>query len=110
MKRIISSLYYFFTVLTIVIYVNSVQVYAQEKDFKPGIIIQADNVDIGRDKQYTVPCIVDWDEDGKKDLLVGCFYNGYIYYYRNIGENDEPVFNSGDLLQEDGSVLTVAYG
>jgi hypothetical protein len=35
------------------------------------------------------PYVIDWDEDGKQDLLVGSDGNE-IYFYRNIGTNKEP--------------------
>ena len=51
------------------------------------------------------PRIYDWDDDSKKDLLVGAV-DGYVYYLRNEGTNAEPVFNSSHkLLLEDGSAL-----
>lgn len=59
---------------------------------------------------YTVPCVVDWNEDGKKDLLVGCFYYGNIYLYLNSGTNNAPVFTTGSKLKADGTDISVNYG
>lgn len=59
---------------------------------------------------YSVPCVVDWNEDGKKDLLVGCFWNGYIYLYLNSGTNNAPVFTTGTKLKADGVDISVSYG
>ncbi|MEW5759281.1 MAG: FG-GAP-like repeat-containing protein [Candidatus Thermoplasmatota archaeon] len=41
-----------------------------------------------------IPCVVDWDNDGKKDLIVACAENrfGEIYLYLNEGSNSEPAF------------------
>ena len=38
------------------------------------------------------PRIIDWNNDGLKDLLVGEDH-GYIYFLKNAGTNAEPLFN-----------------
>lgn len=43
------------------------------------------------------PRVFDWNEDGKKDLLVG-EYTGYIYLLENVGTNDSPLFDSAEKL------------
>jgi hypothetical protein len=53
---------------------------------------------------------VDWNGDGKKDILVGCFYNGNVYLYLNSGTNNSPVFTTGAKLKADGSEISVVYG
>jgi len=53
--------------------------------------IQANNVDIDVGS-LSVPVVNDWNEDGKKDLIVGSD-TGYIYLYLNQGTNAAPVFN-----------------
>ena len=50
---------------------------------------------------YSAPYITDWNEDGKKDLLVGCS-TGYTYLLLNVNTNADPVFDSADTLK-DGS-------
>jgi hypothetical protein len=64
-------------------------------------------IDVG---YYAAPCIVDWDLDGLKDLILGQFSSGYIYFHKNVGTNDAPVLNGGSLLYADGSPITMAYG
>jgi len=78
--------------------------------FEPGTRIQANGVNMKVDTYASVPCVVDWNEDGKKDLLVGCFYSGNVYRFLNSGSNSAPVFTTGIMLQADGSVINVAYG
>lgn len=44
------------------------------------------------------PAPVDYDGDGKLDMIVGCSdrpYNG-IYYFRNIGTQEEPLFDRAE--------------
>ena len=58
---------------------------------------------------YTAPEAVDWNEDGKKDLVVGKFYRGDAMLYLNEGTDATPVFNSGSLIQVGGRNLNVGY-
>ena len=45
-------------------------VQAQQIQFRPGVPLQAAGVslDVG---SYAIPCVADWNGDGRKDLLVG---------------------------------------
>jgi hypothetical protein len=65
------------------------------------------NIDVG---YYAAPCVVDWDGDTLKDLILGQFDGGYIRFYRNEGSNDAPVFNSFAYLQADGVNISMSYG
>ncbi|MBI5207631.1 MAG: VCBS repeat-containing protein, partial [Candidatus Firestonebacteria bacterium] len=42
--------------------------------------------------EESVPFAVDWNNDSKKDLLIGT-KNGLIYLLKNIGTDDNPLFN-----------------
>lgn len=44
---------------------------------------------------WSAPTVYDWDNDGAKDLLVGMKSSGvgYVEYYRNVGTDDDPLFN-----------------
>jgi hypothetical protein len=73
--------------------------------------IRADDDDLHFPGNYTtVPCVADWNGDGKKDLLVGVFFSGYIYLFLNSGTNSNPVLTAGSLMQADGAVISVPYG
>jgi hypothetical protein len=65
---------------------------------------------IHTDNRGVTPCVVDWDGDGKKDLLVGTFYNGNIFFYRNYGTNAAPSFDDREMLQADGEDISLSYG
>jgi hypothetical protein len=43
------------------------------------------------------PYVIDWDGDGKKDLLVG-LESPEVYFYRNIGTNKDPQLDNGQKL------------
>jgi hypothetical protein len=53
------------------------------------------------------PEAVDWDDDGKLDLLVGN-YAGLVYFYRNIGTKKKPVMAAPVALRSNGKLLRVA--
>jgi hypothetical protein len=59
---------------------------------------------------YSVPCVADWNGDGNKDLLVGYFYEGWVYLYINSGTDSDPVFVSEEILTVNGSTISVGYG
>lgn len=50
--------------------------------------IQYQGIDVG---DYSTPQIVDFDGDGKKDLLIGHSF-GTVYYYQNTGTLTNPIF------------------
>ena len=78
--------------------------------FDSGSRIQANGINMKVDTYASVPRVVDWNEDGKKDLLVGCFFSGNVHLFLNSGSNNAPVFTTGTMLQADGIVISVAYG
>ena len=77
--------------------------------FQNPVYIQSNgvNIDVG---YYGHPFAVDWDNDGKKDLITGQFTYGNIRFYRNIGTNNAPVFGDSVLLQASGSTIQLPYG
>ena len=56
------------------------------------------------------PFVVDWNGDGKQDLLLGQFDGGRVRYYENIGTNFAPAFGDSAYLQADGTDITLTYG
>lgn len=56
------------------------------------------------------PFVVDWDGDGKQDLLLGQYSGGNVRFYRNIGTNFAPIFGDFSYLQADGGNISVSYG
>ncbi len=48
---------------------------------------------------YSSPYITDWNEDGKKDLIVGDS-TGYVRLLTNVGTNAAPVFNSAEIIKD----------
>lgn len=52
------------------------------------------------------PCLVDWNNDGRKDLVAGA-YDGRIHIFINEGTDTEPDFLAETFAQANGSDLAV---
>jgi hypothetical protein len=63
----------------------------------------ASNLDVG---SRASPVSVDWNRDGKKDLIVGDT-NGRLYYFQNTGTDENPVFSGYQQLQAGGTTIDV---
>lgn len=59
------------------------------------------NLDIG---MWSCPCVVDWNRDGKKDLIIG-HSGGTLFYYENIGTDSSPQFNGWEKLKVGSNVI-----
>lgn len=53
---------------------------------------------------YAAPVVTDWNEDGRKDLLVGNGA-GRVVLYANEGLNEAPVFTGYEYIQAAGRTL-----
>ena len=58
----------------------------------------------GRAAGYARPEICDWDNDGRKDLLVADG-RGWLFLYRNTGTDAQPVFAEGIRMQANGKPI-----
>ncbi|MGB3340327.1 MAG: FG-GAP-like repeat-containing protein [bacterium] len=75
---------------------GSVRVYPNnntnaEPEFKSYTMIRSGGLPIAHSN--SVPNVCDLDGDNVKDLILGNT-NGYVYYYRNIGSNAAPLFET----------------
>ncbi len=61
------------------------------------------NIDV---EYRATPCVVDWNNDEKKDLVVGAL-NGKIHIFINEGTDTEPDFLTKTFAKENGSDLVV---
>ena len=62
------------------------------------------------DWSQAAPNVVDWNNDGKLDLVVGQRKYSMIQVFLNQGTVTEPVFNGSFLVQNAGTNLTFDYG
>ena len=84
---------------------------AEPPVFEPPIPIQANglNINVGYGGNAS-PFMIDWDGDGKQDLLLGQFDGGRIRFYQNTGTHYNPTFTTFTYLQADGAVISLSYG
>ena len=77
--------------------------------FLPAEFLECDGVklDVG---SYGAPLAVDWDGDGRKDLLCGQYDQGRIRFYPNVGTDEAPVFTDWYYLMDGALPLSVPYG
>lgn len=71
--------------------------------------IEAAGKPIDVDGGHAAPLVVDWNRDGKKDLLVGEFGSGggKLRIYPNVGEANSPTFEKFTYLDAGGEPATV---
>ncbi len=84
---------------------------AQTPVFDAPVAIEANGVPINVGTGGNAsPFLVDWNGDGKQDLLLGQYLYGKVRFYANIGSNFAPEFGDFEYLQADGSDISVSYG
>ena len=69
---------------------------------QPAITLQAGAapLDLG---DHAIPCVTDWNGDGRSDLLVGYRSADKVAVFLNVGTDDQPVFQSFTNLQAAGA-------
>jgi hypothetical protein len=74
----------------------------QELQLRPGQFLYAGAamLDVG---DYAVPCVADWNGDGRKDLLVGYQGASKIALFLNTGSDASPAFTTSVNLQAGGA-------
>jgi FG-GAP repeat len=77
--------------------------------FAPPVRLEAAGKPIDTAVGHAAPLVVDFDGDGKNDLLVGQFGEGILWFYKNMGTNAKPRYAAGVKFKEgkkDGRVPT----
>ena len=79
-------------------------------ELQPGVRLQADGKNIDVRVGHLVPAVMDWNGDGKKDLIVGQFSGGRISVYLNRGSDKAPEFKDFSLLRADTKEIRLPAG
>jgi hypothetical protein len=89
----------------------AVVAFAQTPVFDAPVAIEANGgpINVGTGGNAS-PFVVDWNGDGKRDLLLGQYDGGKVRFYENIGEDSAPVFGDFVYLQADGSDISLSFG
>ena len=74
-----------------------------------GVYIQSGNGPLAVD-YYSAPSVIDWNNDGRKDLLVGQYYYGYVWLFLNQGTDAQPAFGAGQQVRAGSQPITTSYG
>ncbi len=78
------------------------------------VLISRDDANLAFDStdECTSPFVVDWDNDGLKDLLVGYWKDslGYLRFYKNVGTNENKQYQSWTHIQANGTYVTTRGG
>ncbi|MCX6879524.1 MAG: VCBS repeat-containing protein [Verrucomicrobia bacterium] len=90
----------------------ALQVAAEPPMLRPALAIAANGagLDVG---DYAIPCVADWNGDGRKDLLVGYrvlatpTLGDKVAMFLNTGTDTAPVFGQRSLLQANGADIQV---
>ena len=81
--------------------------FAQLED---GVMLKADGEFIDVVQGHCVPCVTDWNDDGKKDLITGSFRGGKILLYLNHGTDSAPELKFAGNLQAGGAEISLPAG
>jgi hypothetical protein len=77
--------------------------------FAAPVRVKAAGKPIDSDVGHAAPLVVDFDGDGKHDLLVGQFGDGSLWFYKNVGTHAQPQYAAGVKFkagQKEGRVPT----
>jgi hypothetical protein len=83
--------------------------HAQQIQFRPGTLLQASGTTL-RVSSYAIPCVADWNGDGRKDLLVGYQTASKVALYLNTGTDANPVFTTSVSLQAGAADICLPSG
>lgn len=74
----------------------------------PGFKIKDGQADL-KVNLYAAPTAADWNNDGRKDLVIGQEINGHISLFLNQGSDLNPLFDGGSLIESSGVPITTSY-
>jgi hypothetical protein len=75
-----------------------------------GMLVQAAGEAIDVQVGHLVPAVADWNNDGKKDLIIGQFHYGKIRLYLNQGTDRSPRFDKYEYMTAGGEEIRLEAG
>lgn len=66
-------------------------------------VLMLENGDTLKAGNFISPRIADYNNDGKKDLILGTFKDCKVFIYENIGTDAKPIFGSYAVLKQDNA-------
>jgi len=95
--------------ISLLFFIGSGWAFADIPEIKPGVKVKDGSLDL-QVNGHSSPTMVDWDNDGAKDLLVGQRINGQIHLFLNQGTDLNPLFQGSTLIESGGSPIQVPPG
>src|SRR5437870_12994140 len=80
------------------------------RELAPPVRVEAAGKPIDTEVGHAAPFVCDFDGDGVKDLLVGQFGDGILWFYKNVGTNAQPKFAAGVKFKDGGKDGRVPTG
>ena len=81
-----------------------------ERTLGPGVRLESAGKTIDEKIGHFVPCVADWNGDGKKDLIVGQLMSGKIRLYLNEGSDAAPKLGEVQFMQAGGKDISLPCG
>jgi hypothetical protein len=79
-------------------------------DLTEGVKLEAGDEVIDVPVGHLVPCVVDWNQDRKKDLIVGQFSGGKVRLYLNKGTDRKPKLGDFVYMEAGGKEISLPAG
>jgi hypothetical protein len=76
----------------------------------PGVRLEAQGKVIDVDIGHAAPFVVDWDEDGRLDLLVGQFGDGRLRFYRDRAKEGAAKLEASTFVLSETKEISVPSG
>lgn len=97
-----------FPLLTVCLFCCLQSVSADEPSFFEGFRLQNGSAPLAV-QYYSSPTVVDWNNDGARDLVCGQEMYGNIALFLNQGTNINPVFQGSDLIESGGQPIAMTW-
>src|SRR5262245_45395050 len=109
-ERPIPQEVFMYTALTMALFAVGPPVADARGEFLPPVRLEAAGKPIDTDVGHAAPCVADFDGDGVKDLLVGQFGDGILWFYKNVGTDKNPKYAAGVKFKDGGKDGRVPTG
>ncbi len=84
--------------------------YGEIPDLEEGVYILDNGLPLEVGSFASTPDVVDWNNDKRKDLVIGqCMY-GNIWLFLNQGTDLNPVFRGGTKIESGGQPIATTCG
>lgn len=97
------------TLVTLLTLIQFLPALGRDPVLQPGVLIKEGSKPL-KVSHYSAPTVADWNNDGKKDLIVGQFTSGRICLFLNQGSDINPEFNGSTFIESGGQPIEVSYG